>query len=125
MNDVEMLQGRIRQLEQQVKRLQESVGTWKRKALGAIAFNHVSERHEYGHHYIGVALPGLPADLDLHEVQLYVRDYVIPRCYPYKYHNLYSSKRFGGWVTTLVRPDKTIDMDVGPASSDPVETSQC
>jgi hypothetical protein len=107
---------RIKQLELQVKRLQEAVGAWKRKANGAIAFEYVSQRHEKGRHFIGVALPGLPADLDHHEVQEYVRDIVIPRYYPYEYHNIYSSKRFGGWVATLVRPDDMIDMGVGPAS---------
>jgi len=104
---------RISDLEDQVKRLQESVGKWKRKAMGASRnFTYVSERHERGTHYISVPVSGAPADLTIHEIQEYVREYVLPEFYPYRYWNVYTSKRMGRWVTTLYKEDTTIDMSI-------------
>ncbi|OAS13238.1 hypothetical protein [Paenibacillus oryzisoli] len=112
MDDTSKLQERIAYLEQQNRNLQESIGRWRRKAQGsATRFVYASERHERGNHYISVPIEGLPADTPLHEAQVFMRNNVLPRFYPYKYWNCYSSKRYGGWVVTLVKEDRTIDMD--------------
>lgn len=110
--DISKLQQRIIDLEQQVKNLQESVGRWRRMAQGAPPrFVYVSERHERGHHYISVPVEPLPADTPLHEAQEFIRDNIIPKFYPYRYYNCYSSKRYGGWVVTLMKEDRIIDME--------------
>jgi hypothetical protein len=121
MDQTNKLQQRIADLEQQVKNLQESVGRWKRlaqeKGKGA-RFEYVQQRHERGNHYISVPVEGLPSDTPLHEAQEYIRAHVIPKFYPYRYYNCYSSKRYGGWVVTLVKEDRTVDMDEIPAPID-------
>jgi hypothetical protein len=110
---------RIAQLEDQVRRLQEGIGRWKRKANGvAPRFTYVSERHERGSHYISIPVEGLPGDAPLHEAQEYMRREVIPRFYPYKYSGCHTSKRYSGWVVTLVKSDNTVDMSDIPAPLD-------
>lgn len=111
-NDNEQqLKRRIEDLERQVKHLQESVGKWRRKAQGsAPRFEYVAERHERGMHFISVPVTGAPADMTLHEIQKYVRLHVLPKFYPYRYWNVYTSKRYGGWVTTLIVDDNVVDM---------------
>lgn len=112
MNDLESQKRRIDDLECQVRHLQECVGKWRRKAQGAAArFEYVSERHERGMHFISIPVTDAPSDLTLHEIQEYLRDNVLPKYYPYRYYNVYTSKRFDGWVTTLVKEDDTIDME--------------
>lgn len=113
MDEAQGLKQRIHDLEQQVKGLQEAVGKWKRKAQGASRnFTYVSERHERGTHYIQVPVVGAPADLTLHEIQEYVRDNILPIFHSYKYFNVYTSKRLGGWITTLCKEDTTIQMKI-------------
>jgi hypothetical protein len=112
MDEIRKLNDRITQLEQQNRDLQERVGRWRRKAQGASArFEYVAERHERGHHYISIPVEGLPTDTPLHEAQEFIRGHVLPQFYPYRYWNCYSSKRYGGWVVTLVKVDQTIDME--------------
>jgi hypothetical protein len=119
MDEIIKLQQRMAHQEQQIKNLQESVGRWKRKAQEtAPRFEYVSERHERGHHFISIPVEGLPSDVPLHEAQEYIRAHVLPKFYPYKYHNCYSSRRYGGWVVTLIKEDRTIDMDQVPASEE-------
>lgn len=119
MSDPEILQERNRQLELQVRNLQEGIGRWRRKAEDkSPRIVYVSERHERGHHYISIPVEGLPSDTPLHEAQEYIRDHVLPKFHPYKYYNCYSSRRYSGWVVTLVREDKSVDMDAGPAPLD-------
>ncbi|NHN33557.1 hypothetical protein [Paenibacillus agricola] len=116
MSDPEFLQERNSQLELQVRNLQESVGRWKREAQGKPPrFEYVQQRHERGQHYISVPVESLPSDTPLHEAQEYIRDHVLPKFYPYKYYNCYSSRRYSGWVVTMVREDRDVDMDAGPA----------
>lgn len=115
MDDDISKQKRIADLEQQVKKLQESVGRWRRKAQAAEPrFEYVSERYERGHHYISIPVEGLPSDAPLHEAQEYIRFHILPKFYPYRYHNCYSSWRYGGWIVTMVQEDKTIDMEEIP-----------
>lgn len=116
MDETIKLQKRVADLQQQVRNLQESVGRWRQKAEESPPrFEYVSERHERGHHFISVPVAGLPSDMPLHETQEYIRAYILPRFYPYRYYNCYSSKRYGGWVATLVKEDRTIEMDEVPA----------
>jgi hypothetical protein len=116
MNDIQELQKRINDLEQQNKSLQESVGRWRRKAQEATPrFEYVSERHERGFHYISVPAEGLPSDEPLHEAQEYIRAHILPKFYPYQYHSCYTSRRFGGWVVTLCTQDTIIDMNSFPS----------
>ena len=90
--ELESLRSEVELLKAEKRSLQEAVGRWKRKALGAKAnFVYVAERHESGIHYISIPVP-LPADDPLHEVQKFVRSAVLPKYYPYRYHNVYSSK---------------------------------
>lgn len=111
MNEFESLKLRNKELENQVKHLQEAVGKWRRKALGAEArFKYVAERHEHGKHYISIPVTDAPSELTLHEIQMHVRDKILPQFFPYRYYNVYTSKRYNGWVTTLVKEDHTIDM---------------
>jgi hypothetical protein len=122
MLDPEFLQERNNQLELQVRSLQESIGRWRRKAEDkAPRFVYVSERHERGNHYISIPVEGLPSDTPLHEAQEHIRNHVLPKFYPYKYYNCYSSRRYSGWVVTLVREDRSVDMDAGPASVDQID----
>jgi hypothetical protein len=115
MGEVEKMLQRIAELESQVRGLQEAVGKWKRKAQGASRnFEYVAERHERGMHYISVPVTDAPSDLTLHEIQEHVRDHVLPKFYPYRYWNVYTSKRYGGWITTLVMNDDTVDMSELP-----------
>jgi hypothetical protein len=112
MGDIEQLQHRIAELEGQVRHLQESVGKWRRKAQEAAPrFTYVSERHERGMHYISIPVADAPSDLTLHEIQQHVRDNLLPQYYPYRYYNVYTSKRHDGWVTTLVKEDNVIEME--------------
>lgn len=121
MSDPEFLQERNNQLELQVKNLQEAVGRWKREAqVREPRFEYVQQRHERGQHYISVPVEGLPSDTPLHEAQEHIRDHVLPKFYPYKYYNCYSSRRYGGWVVTMVREDKAVDMDAIPTPLDEV-----
>jgi hypothetical protein len=98
-------------MEKRIKSLQESVGRWKRKARGAKGnFTYVSERHEHGKHFISISVPNVPADSTIHDVQRFIRDYVLPKYYPYRYWSVYTSKKFGGWVVTLWKEDHTVNM---------------
>ena len=122
LDDISKLLQRIAYIEQQNKTLQESVGRWRRKAEDkAPRFVYVSERHERGNHYISIPVEGLPSDTPLHEAQEHIRDHLLPKFYPYKYYNCYSSRRYSGWVVTLVREDRAVDMDAIPASTDEVD----
>lgn len=119
MDDIRKLQERNADLEQQNKSLQESVGRWRRKAQDAAPrFVYVSERHERGQHFISVPVKGLPADVPLHDAQEYIRAHILPKFYPYLYHNIYTSQRHGGWVVTLRIDDNLIDMSTLPATDD-------
>ena len=80
MDDVNKLQKQIEMMEKRIKSLQESVGRWKRKARGAKGnFTYVSERHEHGRHFISISVPNVPADSTIHEVQRFIRKYVLPK----------------------------------------------
>jgi len=115
MDDVHKLQKQIEMMEKRIKSLQESVGRWKRKARGAKGnFTYVSERHEHGRHFISVLVPNVPADSTIHEVQRFIRKYVLPKYYPYRYWSVYTSRKFGGWVVTLWKEDHTVDMSYVP-----------
>jgi hypothetical protein len=118
-DEIRKLQERITHLDQQNKNLQESVGRWKRLAQekgNRLRFEYVQQRHERGQHFISIPVEGLPSDSPLHEAQDYIRIQVLPKFYPYRYYNCYSSRRYGGWVVTLAKEDKTVNMDEIPAS---------
>jgi hypothetical protein len=87
-------------------------------------FEYVQQRHERGHHYISVPVEGLPSDTPLHEAQEHIRARVLPKFHPYKYYNCYSSRRYSGWVVTLVREDRAVDMDAGPVPTDEVSVDE-
>jgi hypothetical protein len=120
MAELEQLKKQIATMEKRIKSLQESVGRWRRKAQGAKGnFSFVSERHEHGKHYISISLPVVPADSTIHEVQKFIRHYIIPKYDPYRYWNVYSSKRLGGWVVTLWKEDHEVDMNYFPSIFQP------
>lgn len=110
---------RIQTQEEHIQELQEAVGRWRRQAKRAKPhFQYVQQRHERGQHYISVPVEGLPADTSLHEAQEYIRDHVLPLYHPYQYYNCYSSKRYGGWVTTLTKKDDVVNMNKKKANID-------
>ncbi|WJH36830.1 hypothetical protein N6H14_14685 [Paenibacillus sp. CC-CFT747] len=115
MDETEKLREQVSMLEQRIKALQESIGQWRRKAQGAkVNFSFVSERHENGRHFISISLPVIPADLTIHEVLRFIRQSVIPKYFPYRYGSVYTSKRFNGWVVTLWKEDRSVDMSYIP-----------
>src|SRR5690625_5139401 len=79
----------IKRLQQHVKELQESVGSWRRKAQEKDPLREcIREGYGNGKHYKVYAVTDIPGDLPIQEVLKEIKEHFLPSVDPYAFERV-------------------------------------